>query len=226
MQIVNDPFVTRRAESNGFPERFADEEGTCGSMHLKTHPALGRALSRRRFVTAAAAGVAAFATTTLLPDLALAAKDLPATRSLAVRSLHTGEEVQATYLRDGRLHAEGLQVLNHVLRDWRSGEVWEMDPKLFDLLYALRKGMDSKQPVELISGYRSPKTNASLASNSNGVAKRSLHMQGKATDIRLPERDLKALHKAALSLQAGGVGLYSKSGFLHVDTGRVRQWGA
>jgi uncharacterized protein YcbK (DUF882 family) len=195
-------------------------------MHQKANPSLAGALTRRRFLGTAGAGIAAFSTMVLLPDLAFAARELPSTRSLAVRSLHTGEEVQATYLRDGRLHAEGLQVLNHVLRDWRSGEVWEMDPKLFDLLYALRKGMDSKQPVELISGYRSPKTNASLASNSNGVAKRSLHMQGKATDIRLPERDLKALHKAALSLQAGGVGLYSKSGFLHVDTGRVRQWGA
>ena len=203
-------------------------------MDPKAHPSLARpsltaALSRRQFVTAAAAGVAAFATTTLLPDFALAARTagaLPATRSLAFRSLHTGEQVQATYLRDGRLQAEGLQALNHVLRDWRSDEVWDIDPQLFDLLYSLHKGMDSKQPFDLISGYRSPKTNAQLASNSNGVAKRSLHMQGKATDIRLPERDLRALHKAALALNAGGVGLYSKSGFIHVDTGRVRHWGA
>lgn len=189
------------------------------------HSSLTEALSRRQFVATAAAGVTAFAATTALPDFACA-KALPATRSLAFRSLHTGEEVTATYLNEGRLQAEGVQVLNHVLRDWRSGEVWEMDPQLFDLLYALRRGMDSKQPFELISGYRSPNTNAQLAANSNGVAKRSLHMQGKATDIRLPERDLKALQKAALSLKAGGVGLYSKSGFLHVDTGRVRQWGA
>jgi uncharacterized protein YcbK (DUF882 family) len=203
-------------------------------MDPKAQPSLARplltaALSRRQLVTAAAAGVAAFATTTLLPDFALAAQTagaLPPTRSLAFRSLHTGEEVQATYLRDGRLQAEGLQALNHVLRDWRSGEVWDIDPQLFDLLYSLHKGMDSKQPFDLISGYRSPKTNAQLASNSNGVAKRSLHMQGKATDIRLPERDLRALHKAALTLNAGGVGLYSKSGFIHVDTGRVRHWGA
>jgi len=201
-------------------------------MDPKAHPSLARpsltaALSRRQFVTAA--GVAVFATTTLLPDFALAARTagaLPATRSLAFRSLHTGEQVQATYLRDGRLQAEGLQALNHVLRDWRSDEVWDIDPQLFDLLYSLHKGMDSKQPFDLISGYRSPKTNAQLASNSNGVAKRSLHMQGKATDIRLPERDLRALHKAALALNAGGVGLYSKSGFIHVDTGRVRHWGA
>ena len=199
-------------------------------MNPKAHssvaqPSLGGQLTRRHFMTAAAAGVAAFATATLLPDFAFAAKALPATRSLAFRSLHTGEQVQATYLRDGRPQAEGLRMLNHVLRDWRSGEVWDMDPQLFDLLYALRRRMDSSQPFELISGYRSPQTNATLASASSGVAKRSLHMQGKAADIRLPQRDLKALHKAALALQAGGVGLYSKSGFIHVDTGRVRQWG-
>ena len=200
-------------------------------MTRKAHPSLipssrPGALSRRGLVTAALGGAAALATTTLLPGFAFAAQGLPATRSLAFRSLHTGEEVQATYPRDGRLHSEGLKLLNHVLRDWRSGEVWDMDPQLFDLLYALRLRMDSSAPFELISGYRSPQTNAQLASNSGGVAKRSLHMQGKATDIRLPERDLKGLHKTALALQAGGVGLYTKSGFVHVDTGRVRHWGS
>jgi uncharacterized protein YcbK (DUF882 family) len=195
-------------------------------MNQKANPSLAEALTRRQFLGTAGAGIAAFSTMVLLPDLAFAAKELPSTRSLAFRSLHTGEEVAATYVRDGRLQAEGVQVLNHVLRDWRSGEVWDMDPQLFDLLYALRRRMDSKAPFELISGYRSPKTNATLASNSGGVAKRSLHMQGKATDIRLPERDLKALHKTALALQAGGVGLYTKSGFVHVDTGRVRHWGS
>lgn len=188
-------------------------------------PAPG-ALSRRGFVTATLGAAAALATATLLPGLAFAAQGLPATRSLAFRSLHTGEEVAATYFRNGRLHAEGVKLLNQVLRDWRTGEVWEMDPQLFDLLYALRRRMDSSAPFELISGYRSPQTNATLAARSNGVAKRSLHMEGKAVDVRLPERDLKALHKAALALQAGGVGLYSKSGFVHVDTGRVRHWGA
>ena len=195
-------------------------------MHQKAKPSRAGALTRRQFLGTAGAGIAAFSTMVLLPDLAFAAKELPSTRSLAFRSLHTGEEVAATYVRDGRLQAEGVQVLNHVLRDWRSGEVWDMDQQLFDLLYALRRRMDSKAPFELISGYRSPKTNATLASNSGGVAKRSLHMQGKATDIRLPERDLKALHKTALALQAGGVGLYTKSGFVHLDTGRVRHWGS
>ena len=158
--------------------------------------------------------------------MAFAATAMPATRSLAFRSLHTGEEVAATYLRGGILQAEGFKRLNHVLRDWRSGEVWEMDRQLLDLLFTLRQRMDSEAPFELISAYRSPKTNAKLASKSNGVAQRSLHMRGMAVDGRLPGRDLKALHQAALSLKGGGVGLYTKSGFLHLDTGRVRRWGA
>lgn len=200
-------------------------------MHQKAHPSLTSdsttgALSRREFLGAAGAGIAAFSTMVLLPDLAFAAKELPGTRSLGFRNLHTGEEVAATYVRDGLLQPEGLQSLNHVLRDWRTGEVWDMDPKLLDLLYALRRRMDSKAPFELISGYRSPKTNAKLAANSSGVAKRSLHMRGMASDIRLPERDLLALHKTARAMKVGGVGLYTKSGFVHVDTGRVRYWGS
>ena len=195
-------------------------------MDRKAHAPSIRALSRRHFLTTAASATAAFATTTLLPDFAFAAKALPPTRSLAFRSLHTGEEIKATYLRDGQLQPEGVKALNFVLRDWRNDEIWQMDPQLFDLLYALRRRMDSSQPFELISGYRSPETNAKLAAASSGVAKRSLHMRGMASDIRLPERDLLALHKVAVAMKAGGVGLYTKSGFVHVDTGRVRYWGA
>ena len=180
--------------------------------------------SRRGFVTAALGGAAALATTTLLPGFAFAAQGLPATRSLAFRSLHTGEEVGATYVRDGRFHAEGVKLLNHVLRDWRSGEVWDMDPQLFDLLYALRQRLDSSAPFELISGYRSPQTNATLASNSNGVAKRSLHMEGRAIDVRLHRCSCSTLRDLALAVQKGGVGYYRRSDFVHLDTGRFRTW--
>jgi len=195
-------------------------------MDEKTRAFPAVASSRRRFLCGITAGAAALSTTTLMPNFALAARAMPDTRDLAFRSLHTGEEVGATYLRNGVLQAQGVQSLNHVLRDWRSGEVWQMDQQLLDLLFALRLRMDSTAPFELISAYRSPKTNAKLASKSNGVAKRSLHMRGMAVDIRLPERNLRALQRAALTLRGGGVGLYSKSGFIHVDTGRVRRWGA
>jgi len=106
-------------------------------MDHRAHPLSARAASRRRFLTTAATGAAALTTSLLVPNLAMTAKSMPATRSLAFRSLHTGEEVAATYLRDGIFQADALDRLNHVLRDWRSGEVWQMDRKLLDLLYAL-----------------------------------------------------------------------------------------
>ena len=99
-----------------------------------------------------------------------------------------------------------------------------MDPQLLDLLHLLHRKTESNAPFHVISGYRSPKTNARLRSASNGVAKRSLHMQGKAIDIRLPDIKLSRLRDAAISLQAGGVGYYAKSNFLHLDTGRPRSW--
>ena len=110
------------------------------------------------------------------------------------------------------------------MRDYRTGEVMRMDPKLMDILYVLRGKLDSAAPFQLISGYRSPKTNAMLRQRSGGVAKHSLHMEGRAADVYLPDRDLKVLRRAALSLKAGGVGYYPKPGFVHVDTGRVRFW--
>ena len=91
-------------------------------------------------------------------------------------------------------------------------------------MHAVRTKLDSKQPFHIISGYRSPKTNAMLRRHSSGVAKHSMHLQGKAIDIRVPGRDLKQVHRVALSLKGGGVGLYTKSDFVHVDTGRVRSW--
>ena len=187
---------------------------------------LDRSASRRRFLTKATGLTLGAAVTALArPSLALAAPGLPATRELAFRSLHTGEELRAAYVRDGALDAEGLRHIHHILRDWRTGDMTEMDRGLLDLLYALRQSLDSDAPFEVISAYRSPKTNAKLAAGSGGVAKRSLHMRGMAIDVRLQGRRLSDLHRAALALKGGGVGLYSKSGFIHVDTGRVRRWG-
>jgi uncharacterized protein YcbK (DUF882 family) len=118
----------------------------------------------------------------------------------------------------------GIREINHILRDHRTGDVHDMDQGLLDLLYLLQTRVESRQTFQIISGYRSPKTNAMLSGKSKGVAKRSYHMQGKAIDIRLNGCDLKQLHKAALSLKAGGVGYYPSSDFIHVDVGRVRRW--
>jgi len=110
------------------------------------------------------------------------------------------------------------------LRDFRTDEVLPIDPQLLDLLHNLRSTLGTNQPFQIISGYRSPTTNANLAANSGGVAKRSLHMQGKAIDIRIEGTPLKHLREAAVALQGGGVGYYPGSNFVHMDVGRIRTW--
>ena len=145
-------------------------------------------------------------------------------RTLSFRNLHTGEKLRATFWAEGDYIREELRAVNQVLRDHRSGDVHAMDPKLLDLLYLLQQSVAVKGAFHIISGYRSPATNKKLSAKSSAVAKKSLHMQGKAIDIRLPGCELKQLRDAALALQAGGVGYYPKSDFIHIDTGRVRRW--
>ena len=176
-------------------------------------------LSRRAFL---GCGIAAAVTFTAGPAWAAFAKQ-PA-RALGFRNTHTGESLETVYWEQGVYIPEALDEINVVLRDHRTGDVHPIDPQLLDLLTHLQQSVDSARAFEVISGYRSPKTNAMLASNSGGVARKSLHMQGMAIDIRLPGKRLKDLRAAALSLEAGGVGYYPSSDFVHVDTGRVRSW--
>jgi uncharacterized protein YcbK (DUF882 family) len=145
-------------------------------------------------------------------------------RELTMFNTHTGERMQLCYFRDGQYVAEACQRLNRLLRDFRSGEVHPIDPKLYDVVYAVQNELGQQGQVEIISGYRSPATNEKLRKNSTGVAKRSLHMKGQALDIRLSGVDTARVRDAALALKAGGVGYYKKSDFIHVDTGRVRRW--
>jgi uncharacterized protein YcbK (DUF882 family) len=179
-----------------------------------------RGRSRRRFLQASG-GVAAG----LLIAPAHAGLDRHGQRALSLRNLHTGEKITRTYWADGEYLAEPLSDIDHLLRDHRTDEVHPIDPQLLDVLHRLQYRVGSRKSFEIISGYRSPKTNAMLRGNSGGVARKSLHMQGKAIDVRLPGHDLGKLRQAALSLKAGGVGYYPKSNFLHMDTGRVRHWG-
>jgi uncharacterized protein YcbK (DUF882 family) len=158
-------------------------------------------------------------------DAAREAKRLSGERILGFYNLHTGERLRTIYWAEGQYLNEHLGEIDRVLRDHRTGEVWPIHTQLLDLLHALQKKIDTHEPFHVISGYRSPKTNAMLHQRSRGVAKRSLHMVGKAIDIRLPGRDLKGLRKVAWSLQRGGVGYYPSSNFIHVDVGRVRAWG-
>jgi len=147
-----------------------------------------------------------------------------AARRISLQNLHTGERLATDYFADGRYMPGALEEINRVLRDFRTGDVHAIDPDLLDLLNTLGTRMDTSAPFHVISGFRSPRTNVLLHGKSSGVATKSLHMQGKAIDVRLPGRQLKNVHAAALSLERGGVGYYPSSDFVHVDTGRVRRW--
>jgi len=179
-------------------------------------------LGRRR-VLAFGLGAAALAIASPLKG-ALAALPQSGERTLRFDVLRTSEKIVATYWRNGHYDKGALKDIDYVLRDARTGDVAPMDPNLLDLLVELHRRTGSRQAFQIISGYRSPKTNAMLASASGGVAKRSLHMDAKAIDIRLGDVALSDLRQAALGMKAGGVGYYKKSDFVHVDTGRVRQW--
>lgn len=174
-----------------------------------------RALLRRGL----AVGAGAFFTAKGLDALAA----IPA-RTLTFQHTHTGEALKVTYWEDGAYVPDALSSVNHVLRDFRTGDVHQIDPHLLDLLTLLKARTETSQPYQVISGYRSPKTNAMLHERSNGVATHSLHMEGKAIDIRVPGVQLASLRNSALGLSLGGVGYYPSSDFVHVDVGRVRRW--
>ncbi len=173
----------------------------------------------RRSVVFAGLGAGALA---MFPAAAFAGRS--AARSLSFYHTHTGEKLRVTYAEGGRHVPEAMREINQFLRDFRSGEAHRMDPQLLDILHYLQQSTDGKGPFEIISAYRSPQTNEMLRSNSNGVARGSLHMQGKAIDVRLRGVETHQLRQAAVQLQAGGVGYYRDSDFIHVDTGRVRYW--
>lgn len=146
-------------------------------------------------------------------------------RELAFHNTHTGERLRIAYWEDGRYVPGALREINHLMRDHRRNESHRIDTKLLDQLFILRKKLGTSKPFHIISGYRSPKTNALLRSQGRrGVAKRSLHMSGRAIDIRMPGRSLSKVRLAALSMHAGGVGYYPGANFVHLDTGRVRRW--
>jgi len=180
----------------------------------------GDTISRRSFLALGAGAAVA----TLFADPLAAAMHAMPERSLMLYNTHTGEQLRTTYWAGGRYLPDSLASANHLLRDHRSGDVHRMDPRVFDLMAAVQRKLGAKGPIHIISGYRSPATNAWLASMSDGVACHSLHMQGKAVDIRLPGHSVRNIGRAAVSLKAGGVGIYPASGFVHIDTGNVRRW--
>jgi uncharacterized protein YcbK (DUF882 family) len=181
---------------------------------------LPSAIRRRELLSLGAGlGVAAIAA----PAWALQLGD-EAPRRAALKNLHTGDAFDDVYFEEGRYLPDALAEAQRVLRDWRTGDEHFMEPSLFDALHAIRDRLETRAPFQIISGYRSPRTNAMLHARSKGVASNSQHTLGKAVDVRLQGVDLRNLQRAALDVKAGGVGFYPVSDFVHVDVGRVRQW--
>lgn len=160
----------------------------------------------------------------LMMPAALANLPKEAPRQLSLYNLHTEEKLKTTYWEQGKYLQDGLAEINYLLRDHRSGEHTDIDPQLLNLMFLLQQKAQSKQAFHIISGYRSPASNEMLRKSSTGVAQKSLHTLGMAVDLRLPGTKLEDLRDMAINLQGGGVGFYPESDFIHIDTGRVRQW--
>ncbi|SMH60625.1 DUF882 domain-containing protein [Azospirillum agricola] len=184
------------------------------------HPTAGP-LGRRHLLRG---GLGLAAAAMLAPVEAEAALRAPP-RQLSLINLHTGERIRAEYWAKGRYLRDGMREINRLLRDHRTGAVHAIDPKLLDLVHALGRKIGNRGPIQIVSAYRSPETNAMLReADGSGVAQNSYHMQGKAIDLRVPGLGLRQLQRAALSLRAGGVGYYPDSNFIHVDVGPLRHW--
>ena len=160
----------------------------------------------------------------ILLALAVCAAANSGERTLSFYNTHTHERLTVIYKNGNRYNPEALKKISYILRDHRSGDIYSMDPKLMDFVYDLLTKVKNHGEVHIISGYRSPKTNAKLRQKSKGVARGSMHMKGKALDFRLPGTDTAVLKDTARAMKRGGVGYYRKSDFIQIDTGRVRNW--
>ena len=184
--------------------------------------------TRRRLVQSAIAGGAglAFARLALAQEVGVAADaaKIPE-RSIALLNTHTNEAVSVVYMRGTEYDADGLASLKKVLRDHRNGEMHDMDPRLYDQLHRLALAAHCEPHFEIISGYRSAESNDKMSAKpGSGVAKKSLHMQGRALDVRLKNCPCSDLRDLALAAKQGGVGYYQRSNFVHIDTGAFRTW--
>ncbi len=165
------------------------------------------------------------ALTASLPTHAFAVLTPKNSKVLAFKNVHTGERLKTCFFSNNQFIASELNKIDHICRDFRKNETHEIDRELLTQINAMQLLLGSNAEVQIISGYRSPTTNEMLRSSSNGVAKKSFHMLGKALDFRLEGVPLNEVRDAAVSLKAGGVGYYPKSNFIHIDTGNARSWG-
>lgn len=194
--------------------RSGDEDGSA--------PVLGR----RGFLTFGLAALAAATAPPLLSPATAQAATLIGTsvRRLALHNINTGERFDDVYWANGAYRPEALRKLDVLLRDHRAHQVCRTDPRLFDVLWQVRQQLDSTETYQVVCGYRSRKTNALSRRRHRGVAKESYHTRGMAVDVALPDRNLKGIAQQAMALEAGGVGYYPRSNFVHMDVGPVRHW--
>ena len=176
-------------------------------------------MNRRQFLT-----LGAKATAGLFLSQAVPAWASTGSRLLSFSHTHTHESLKITYAKDGLYDHMALKRIDHYLRDFRTGEVHTIDPGVLDFLWGIQNELDCNGIFSVISGYRSSNTNKALRNRSTGVAKRSLHMKGKAIDVRFSGCNIRKVRDCAVALKSGGVGYYAKSDFIHIDTGRVRTW--
>jgi uncharacterized protein YcbK (DUF882 family) len=179
-------------------------------------------LDRRRFIKIGAQS----ALFSVFPVSAIASVDrlLAPKRNLSLFNAHTGQKLDVCYYAHGHYRPEALKKINYILRDHRTEEIKPIHKDLLNLLHSISMTLERPTPIHIISGYRSPETNAELRKKSKSVVKNSLHMKGKAADIRIPGTDTRWLRNVCMKLKSGGVGYYRKSDFVHVDIGHVRYW--
>lgn len=192
------------------------------SLKNNTMSASGSAVDRRGFLKTALIAACSIA----VPSGSFAALEdvLSSERELFLHNFHTDEILKRVYCKNGEYVPDALAEINNLFRDVRTGTVKSIDTGLLDLLFAIRKKLNTSKPFQIVSGYRTPRTNAMLRKKRKGVARNSLHMYGKAADIRMPGYSLKAVRGVAMKLKGGGVGYYPGSKFLHIDVGKIRYW--
>lgn len=185
----------------------------------------GFTLGRRAFLSFSAATSVALASNASMAAPAITGKATAAsTRTLAFVNLNTGDSGKFLYWENGQYLPQALKDISHAMRDSRNGEVHQISPELLDLVVRLGQKLNTSNPIQIVSAFRSQETNDELAATSRGVAKHSYHLDGMAIDLRIPGRGLNQVRGAALQLKGGGVGYYPRSNFVHVDVGPVRRW--
>ncbi len=178
-------------------------------------------MSRRQFLHTGLLTAAAVC----IPGKILASvRDRDPEKKLLFYNAFTHEHLETVYWIDGLYVPEELSKINHLFRDHRTGKVKVINTDLLDLLYHVQKKLESKKPFHIMSGYRTPRSNALLRKRNKQVSRNSLHMYGKAVDLNLPGYRLKDVRRAAMSFRRGGVGYYPRHKFVHIDVGDVRYW--